>query len=109
MTFPIFAQSGLRLWSSLGFQFQNLRLGGGGGVTFAHSRAIAVFTPSLPSGPAVPPMGPGSSCLGCSPKRRLRKFSSYRSKIMTLGQDASLYPSEGNWWVPLYDSGHFSP
>lgn len=48
MTFPIFAHSGLRLWSSLGFSISNLRWWSGeGGGHLAHSTAIAVFTPSF--------------------------------------------------------------
>lgn len=44
MTFPIFAHSGLGLWSSLGFSISNLRWGRGRSH-LAYSKAVAVTTP----------------------------------------------------------------
>lgn len=67
MTFPIFAQSGLRLWSSLGFSISNLRLGGGVRSPCSQQSYCCIHT-LLPSGPVVPPMAPEVAAWDAHPR-----------------------------------------
>lgn len=72
------------------------KIGRRGEVTCSQQSYCCIHT-LLPSCPVVPPMAPEVAAWDAHPRDIWEKFSlAIEAKIMTLGQDASLYPSEGN-------------
>lgn len=61
MTFPIFAHSGLGLWSSLGFSISNLRWGGRVEVTLLTAGLLHSVHTLLSSTPVVALMAPDAA------------------------------------------------